>query len=70
MDKIGIRAVEAIEETAKKNGISAAKEYRKMDIPPSVFHSWKWRNFSPSAYYLRSMAQAGYDVRYILTGVK
>lgn len=70
MDKIGRRAVAAIEEMAKKNGTKASKEYQKLDVTATVWHSWKWRNFSPSAYYLRQMALAGYDVTYILTGVK
>ena len=70
MDKIGLRAVEAIEEMAQKNGVRASKEYRKLDISANVWHSWKFLNFQPSAYFLRQMALAGYDVIYILTGVK
>lgn len=70
MDKIGLRAVAAIEEMAKKNGTKASKEYQKLDVTPTVFHNWKYGNFAPSAYYLRNMALAGYDVTYILTGVK
>ena len=69
MDKIGLRAVEAIEERAKKNGTRASKERQKLDVAASVYHAWKRRRFSPSAYYLRNMALAGYDVTYILTGV-
>ena len=70
MDKIGFRAVQAIEEKAKKNGTRASKEYRKLDVSSNTWHSWKRLNFAPSAYFLRKMALAGYDVLYILTGIK
>ena len=70
MDKIGLRTVEAIEEMARKNGTRASEEYQKLAVTPTVYHFWKYGKYSPSAYYLRTMALAGYDVLYILTGVK
>lgn len=70
MDKVNKRAVAAIEERAKQNGVRASKEYKKLDISYNVWHSWKHKGFQPSSYFLRQMALAGYDVMYILTGVK
>ena len=70
MDKINRRAVDAIEERAQRNGVRVSKEYRKLDMSPNVWHSWKYLKYAPSAYFLRQMALAGYDVLYILTGVK
>lgn len=70
MDNIGQRAVIAIEDMARKNGRKVSKEYQSLDITATVFYAWKRKNFSPSAYYLSKMVLAGYDVPYILTGVK
>lgn len=69
MDKIGRRAVEAIENRAKRNGVKTSKERRKLGLSVQVFSRWKTQ-YMPSAYFLRQMALEGYDVHYILTGEK
>lgn len=70
MNKIGLRAVAAIEARAKENGTKVSTECHKIDASREVYHNWKRKGRHPSAYFLRNMVLAGYDVNYILTGVK
>ena len=70
MGKIGYRAVEAIEERARENGTRVSTERHNVDVSREVFRCWKAKGVDPSAYFLKNMALAGYDVIYILTGVK
>lgn len=69
METIGQRAVKQIKKRAAQNGVSMSKEAAKLFITSTMLANWK-NNGNPSAYYLQQMFIAGYDVIYILTGVK
>lgn len=69
MATIGERAVKEIKKRARQNGISTSKEAAKLYITSTILAHWK-TDTNPSAYYLQQMALVGYDVIYILTGVK
>ena len=69
METIGERAVKEIKKRARQNSISTSKEAAKLGIVSTMLTRWK-DNTSPSAYWLQQMTLAGYDVIYILTGVK
>ncbi len=70
MDKIGIRIAQAIRERAHQSGTKFYEERRKLDISAQNIYNWTKGGFLPTAYYLREMALAGYDVHWILTGRK
>lgn len=63
---IGERAARAIKSRSKPRKFVA--ELQKLDIEINAFYRWTRGECDPSAYYLRQMALAGYDVIYILTG--
>lgn len=65
---IGERAYQAIRDKAGRKNICA--ELKRLDIVPQSFYAWRNGTANPSAYYLRSMALAGYDIMWILTGEK
>lgn len=69
METIGERAVKEIKKRARQNGVSTSKEAAKLGIVSTMLTRWK-DNTNPSAYWLQQMVLAGYDVTYILTGVK
>ena len=64
----GQRAAKAIRERSEKNGTSIREECRKLNMETIVHYRWERGDFNPSAYFLKQMALAGYDVIYILTG--
>ena len=66
MDSIGERAVKAIKRHVKKGELGI--ELKNLDIPTCTFNSWMNGRNNPSAYYLKRMTLAGYDVIWILTG--
>ncbi len=66
MDTIGERAAKAIKRRVRWGEIGT--ELKKLDIQTSTFNSWMIGRTNPSAYYLKQMALAGYDVYWILTG--
>ena len=69
METIGQRAAKEIKKRARQNGIATSKEAKKLGITSPILTRWR-DNGNPSAYWLQQMALAGYDVIYILTGVK
>lgn len=69
METIGNRAYKEIKKRARQNGIKSYKEAEKAGITSGSLSAWK-KNSDPSAYCLKLMALAGYDVIYILTGEK
>lgn len=69
METIGKRAYKEIKKRARENGISPYKEAEKLGIAYSQISGWNTR-FNPSAFYLAKMYYDGYDVIYILTGVR
>ena len=66
---IGERAAKEITKRAFMKGIASYKEAENMGITSCMLSGWRMK-YNPSAYYLRQMALAGYDVIYILTGEK
>lgn len=69
-ETIADRAVEEIRRAAwfAENSVSA--ELDRIGISRSVFSSWQVGNCTPGGGMLASMAEHGYDVHYILTGVR
>lgn len=68
-ETIGERAVKEIKKRARQNNVSMSKQASELYI--TSVHIAHWMDgMNPSAYYLQQMALAGYDVIYILTGVK
>lgn len=65
---VGERAVKAIRQRAKENGVPVCYEQEKLDLPRKTFRTWAKENMNPSAYFLAQMALQGYDIHYILTG--
>ena len=70
METIGQRAVLAIRERSNINGSTLTSEIERLNLCRKVFNDWDKRGRNPQAYFLQQMALAGYDVIYILTGVK
>jgi len=64
---IGERAARAIKSRVPDKK-QREVELAKLDIPKGTFGHWQCGKGDPSAYYLKQMALAGYDVFYILTG--
>lgn len=69
METIGNRAYKEIKKRAKENGISPSEEAEKIGIDSGLLSKWK-QNGNPAGYFLQQMCFAGYDVIYILTGVR
>lgn len=67
---IASRAVAEIRRTAWFAGISVAAERDRLGISRSLFSSWQVGKCTPGGWMLASMAEHGYDVHYILTGVR
>lgn len=65
---IGERAAQAVFERAIAEGTSVAEQYEKLKLARAVQHHWETERNDPSAYALRQLALAGYDVVWILTG--
>ena len=70
MYEVGKRATAAIAAKARREGRRTEREYARLGISKQVFSNWKQGKVVPSGYFLQQMAMAGYDVNYILTGVK
>ena len=67
---IGERAVKAIRDRAKEKRITFEAELKNLNFFKTSIKAWQEKGYAPSAYYLQKMCLAGYDVIYILTGVK
>lgn len=70
MDKIGIRAAEAIKTRAIVNKTKLGVELKKLHVSHALLYKWRKQGFAPSAFFLSKMALEGYDVIWILTGGK
>ena len=46
------------------------QELEKIQVSERLFHRWLSTPGFPGSYFLREMALAGYDIDYILTGVR
>ena len=67
---IGQRASKAINERAKQNGTWVYQECAILGVSRKTKCDWKRRGLNPSTQFLQRFALEGYDVHYILTGVK
>lgn len=67
---IADRAVAEIRRTAWFTGLTVNDERDRIGISKSVFSGWQVGKFTPAGYSLASMEEHGYDVHYILTGVR
>ena len=70
MSDIGRRAAEAVREKAREYEVSYTFELGCLGITREHLYSWERRGYDPKAEILRKMCLAGYDIVYILTGVK
>lgn len=70
MGIIGKRAAEAVRAMAKENETSYIFELNCLQVKAETLWQWEHGNTDPRAKALANMASAGYDVLYILTGVK
>lgn len=61
---MGVRAAELLLKGDKLISV----QLREMGLGHNLFNNWNNGECAPSAYVLRTMALAGYDVMYILTG--
>jgi hypothetical protein len=69
LDTGGKRAVFLIHERCAQTRTPKGEEYEKLGIYNSgIINFWKEGRNDPSFYYLRNMALAGYDVKWILLG--
>ena len=67
---IGQRASKAINERAKQNGTCVYQECAILGVSRKLKTDWNRRGLNPSPLLLQRFALEGYDVHYILTGVK
>ena len=70
LDTIGQRAAWAIDERCLKNRGSKAQEYGKVDVTYLTMSNWRKGKTDPRGYHLQQMALQGYDIFWILTGVR
>lgn len=63
---MGYRAAELMDE----RGVSPKKECAALGLGKNMYYSWRDGICAPSARSLRAMALRGYDVMYILTGIR
>jgi hypothetical protein len=65
---IGQRAAHAIRERCVQERTRLYVQLEKLGVSNVIFWRWEKGNFSPNAYFLKSMALDGYDIYWILTG--
>lgn len=70
LDTIGKRAVWAIEERCVQTRTRKGKEFANLSVESSKVSNWRCGRNDPDAFALQQMALAGYDIHWILTGVK
>lgn len=66
---IGLRAAACVRERVVKRG-DLTKQMARLGLKRKEIEYWESYNRPPSVYALQSMAYAGYDVHYILTGIR
>lgn len=64
------RAVELINQRCAQKECTLGEVLEEANIPFSTFNGWQKGLYNPTAPSLECMALAGYDVHFILTGVK
>ena len=69
MDKIGVRCFEEIMKRVEKRG-KLTEVLGKIDVHRQSLYGWGDGRYIPGGRVLRNMALEGYDVIYILTGVR
>ena len=65
---IGERAYKAISDRADQKGVGIVEYAKSIGISQPNLSHWKSARSEPRAYLLSLMAEAGLDVRWILTG--
>ena len=70
LDTIGKRAAFAIEERRLQNHTRKYAEYGNVDVTTATMSNWRLGKTEPRGYHLQQMALQGYDIYWILTGVK
>ena len=65
--QMGIRAAEQMNE---RGVVHYKDECISLGLCKNMYYDWRDGICAPSAYALRNMALRGYDVMYILTGIK
>lgn len=66
---IGLRAAACVRERSGKQG-DLEKTMARIGLERKAIHYWEDGGGIPSVYTLQRMAYAGYDVHYILTGIR
>ena len=69
-ESISERAALEIIRRARSEKKSLRYEMDKIKVSERLFYRWLRVPGYPSSYFLREMALAGYDIYYILTGVR
>ena len=62
----GQRAAKEIRRKVKYGRVKP--ELDRLTIPQGTFSKWESGKYDPQFYWLQTMAKAGYDTHYILTG--
>ena len=65
---IGERAAQEIRKMVQKKRIKLSDELSRLTMNRKTLGDWEKRNINPSGYWLQQLANAGYDVNWILTG--
>ena len=68
--RIGERAAKEVWARMIQNSTSIRIEMGKINLERKAFYFWERELSTPSAVTLQHMAQEGYDVIYILTGIR
>ena len=66
---IGQRAAQAVKERAEEKGVDIKCEAEGLKTSQFTVRDWKYGKI-PGGYILAEMCRQGYDVIYILTGIK
>ena len=66
--EIGKRAAEAIRARVHANDINYEDEMKRLNISRQLLYSWSHGQCDPNGRTLQTLAFAGYDVHYFLTG--
>lgn len=70
MSDIGKRVAEEVRAKAREYETSYTFELECLGLSREHMYRWERHGYNPNAETLRRMLLAGYDVEYILTGVK
>ncbi len=70
MGDIGKRAAAEIRRTAHEHNSAYIRELNLIEVSAPMLWDWEHDKTEPSRNTLQRMAFAGYDIHYILTGVR